>query len=61
MTEEQTTPDATADDVVAATARYLGRPVTEITALVQERPETEKRLVQWSQALDKLENEVRTR
>jgi hypothetical protein len=52
---------ATADDVAAATARYLGRPVTEITALVQERPETEKRLVQWSQALDKLENEVRTR
>lgn len=52
---------ATADDVAAAAARYLDRPVTEITALVQERPETEARLVQWSQALEKLENEVRTR
>ncbi|WP_426225463.1 DUF4350 domain-containing protein [Pseudarthrobacter sp. DSP2-3-2b1] len=52
---------ATADDVAAAAARYLERPVTEITALVQERPETEARLVQWSQALEKLENEVRTR
>lgn len=52
---------ATADDVAAAAARHLGRSVTDISALVQERPRTATRLVQWSQELDKLENEVRIR
>lgn len=52
---------ATADDVAEAAARQLGRPATEISRLVQEQPATEARLVQWSQELDKLENEVRTR
>lgn len=52
---------ATADDVAMAAARQLGRPVADISALVNERPGTEARLVQWSQALEKLENEVRTR
>lgn len=52
---------ATADDVATAAARQLGRPVADISALVNERPGTEARLVQWSQALEKLENEVRTR
>ncbi|WP_426990229.1 DUF4350 domain-containing protein [Pseudarthrobacter sp. Y6] len=52
---------ATADDVVQAAARHLGRPATDISGLIQERPRTTTRLVQWSQELDKLENEVRTR
>lgn len=52
---------ATADDVVQAVARHLGRPVRDISGLIQERPGTATRLVQWSQELDKLENEVRTR
>ncbi|MDQ5863106.1 MAG: DUF4350 domain-containing protein [Actinomycetota bacterium] len=52
---------ATADDVVQAAARHLGRPATDISGLTQERPRTATRLVQWSQELDKLENEVRTR
>ncbi|BAS09851.1 uncharacterized membrane protein Rv3691 [Arthrobacter sp. Hiyo4] len=54
-------PQATADDVVQAVARHLGRPVRDISGLIQERPSTATRLVQWSQELDKLENEVRTR
>ncbi|QHK19633.1 DUF4350 domain-containing protein [Pseudarthrobacter psychrotolerans] len=52
---------ATADDVVQAAARHLGRPATDINGLIQERPGTASRLVHWSQELDKLENEVRTR
>jgi hypothetical protein len=52
---------ATADDVVQAAARHLGRPATDISGLISERPTTATRLVQWSQELDKLENEVRTR
>jgi hypothetical protein len=52
---------ATTDDVTMAAARQLGRPAAEISALVNERPKNEARLVQWSQALEKLENEVRTR
>lgn len=54
-------PHVTADDVAEAAARQLGRPATEITSLLHEQPGTEARLVQWSQELDKLENEVRTR
>lgn len=53
--------EATADDVVQAAARHLGRPVTDISGMIQECPGTAARLVQWSQELDKLENEVRTR
>ncbi|MDI3193105.1 DUF4350 domain-containing protein [Pseudarthrobacter sp. AL07] len=53
--------EATADDVVQAAARHLGRPVTDINGVIQESPGTAARLVQWSQELDKLENEVRTR
>ena len=52
---------ATADDVAAAAARHLGRAATDVTGLIQEQPRTATRLVQWSQELDKLENEVRTR
>ncbi len=54
-------PNATAEDVAEAAARQLGRRVADISQLVQEQPATEARLVQWSQELDKLENEVRTR
>lgn len=54
-------PDATADAVAEAAARHLARPVSHIKELVQEHPRNEARLVQWSQELDKLENEVRTR
>ncbi|MBT2531878.1 DUF4350 domain-containing protein [Arthrobacter sp. ISL-48] len=53
--------DATADDVTEAAARHLARPVTEIRELVREYPRNEARLVRWSQELEKLENEVRTR
>ncbi|MET3161645.1 UNVERIFIED_ORG: hypothetical protein ABIB19_000028 [Arthrobacter sp. UYEF10] len=53
--------EATADDVVQAAARHLGRPVTDISGIIQESPGTAARLVQWSQELEKLENEVRTR
>jgi hypothetical protein len=53
--------DATAEKVAEAAARHLGRPVAEIYGLVQERPGNEARLVRWSQELEKLENEVRTR
>lgn len=52
---------ATADDVVQAAARHLGLPATDISGLIQEHPSTAARLVHWSQELDKLENEVRTR
>lgn len=54
-------PDATADAVAEAAARHLDRPASQIKELVQEHPRNEARLVQWSQELDKLENEVRTR
>ena len=54
-------PDATADDVAEAAARHLARPVADIKELVHEHPRNEARLVEWSQELDKLENEVRTR
>lgn len=52
---------ATADEVTRAAARHLGRQVTDVSGLIQERPGTAARLVQWSQELDKMENEVRTR
>lgn len=52
---------ATADDVAEAAARHLARPGTRIRELLQEHPRNESRLVQWSQELEKLENEVRTR
>lgn len=52
---------ATADEVAEAAARHLGRPASAVSGLVQERPGTAARLVQWSQELDTLENEVRTR
>lgn len=54
-------PDATADDVAEAAARHLARPVAEIKELVHGQPGNEAGLVHWSQELDKLENEVRTR
>ena len=53
--------DAATDDVADAAARHLGRPAAEITELLREHPRNETRLVQWSQELEKLENEVRTR
>jgi hypothetical protein len=51
---------ASVENVAEAAARRLGRPVTDISGLVQEHPRTATRLVQWSQELEKLENEVRT-
>jgi hypothetical protein len=54
-------PDATADGVAEAAARHLARPAADIKELVHEHPGNEARLVKWSQELDKLENEVRTR
>ncbi|HEY1158621.1 MAG TPA: hypothetical protein VGE95_20355, partial [Arthrobacter sp.] len=54
-------PGATAEDIIAAAARFLGTDATAIRTLINERPESEARLVAWSQALDKLEKEVMTR
>ena len=54
-------PDASADDVARAVARLVNRPEGGILELVNERPPNEARLVRWSQELDELENEVRTR
>ena len=54
-------PDASADDVVLAVARILGRPDGGIRELINERPPNEASLVRWSRELDTLENEVRTR
>jgi len=51
----------TADGVAEAAARLLARPENEINELLREHPRNEARLVQWSQELAKLENEVRTR
>lgn len=54
-------PGATAEDIIAAAARLLGRDSAEVLMLVNERPATETRLVAWSQAMDKLEKEVMDR
>lgn len=54
-------PDASADDVARAVARSVDRPEGGIQALLNERPGNDARLVRWSQELDELENEVRTR
>ncbi|MEW1806159.1 DUF4350 domain-containing protein [Pseudarthrobacter sp. NPDC080039] len=51
-------PGATAEDIIAAAARLLGRDSAEVRMLINERPATEPRLVAWSQAMDKLEKEV---
>ena len=54
-------PDASADDVARAVAQMLDRPEGSVRELINERPLNEARLVRWSQELDVLENEVRTR
>ncbi|MGK3957286.1 DUF4350 domain-containing protein [Arthrobacter sp. R4] len=54
-------PDASADDVARAVARIVDRPEGSLRELINERPVNEARLVRWSQELDNLENEVRTR
>jgi hypothetical protein len=54
-------PAATAEEIVSAAARLLHRDPAEIRALINERPTSEARLVAWSQALDKLEKEVKIR
>ena len=54
-------PDASADDVARAVARLVNRPEDSLRELINERPPNEARLVRWSQELDELENEVRTR
>lgn len=54
-------PGATAEDTISAAARILNRDATEVRALINERPATEARLIAWSQALDKLEKEVKIR
>ncbi|MGN7147969.1 DUF4350 domain-containing protein [Arthrobacter sp. SAFR-179] len=54
-------PAATAEETISAAARLLDRDAAEIRALINERPASEARLVAWSQALDKLEKEVKTR
>ena len=54
-------PGASAEDIIAAAARLLGRDPGEVRALVNDRPTTEAGLVAWSQALEKLEKEVMTR
>jgi len=54
-------PAATAEEIVSAAARLLGGDAADIRALINERPTSEARLVAWSQALDKLEKEVKIR
>jgi hypothetical protein len=54
-------PAATAEETISAAARLLDRDAGEIRAVVNERPTSEARLVAWSQALDKLEKEVKIR
>jgi len=54
-------PGATAEDIIAAAGRLLGRESAEVRMLINERPATETRLVAWSQAMDKLEKEVMDR
>ncbi|NUP58434.1 MAG: hypothetical protein HOQ06_03020, partial [Pseudarthrobacter sp.] len=53
-------PGAAAPEIIAAAAALLERDPAGIAALVNEHPQTEARLVAWSQALDKLEKEVMT-
>lgn len=54
-------PEASADDVARAVAQIVDRPEGSLRELINERPLNEARLVRWSQELDNLENEVRTR
>lgn len=54
-------PEATAKDVVDATARFLGQPSVEALRLLDARPHTEAELVHWAQKLNTLENEVSDR
>lgn len=54
-------PEATADDVAGAVARFLGRSAHDVKQLLNERPRTEARLVVWAQELHTLEKEVSSR
>ncbi|WP_411373741.1 DUF4350 domain-containing protein [Arthrobacter sp. MPF02] len=54
-------PGATADEVIDAAARYLGRSAADVRGLVNDRPGTESRLVAWAQEMNNLEKEVSSR
>jgi hypothetical protein len=54
-------PAATADDVADAAARFLARPLHDISQLLNEHPRSEARLVAWAQELNTLEKEVSSR
>ncbi|WP_258802678.1 DUF4350 domain-containing protein [Pseudarthrobacter sp. NS4] len=54
-------PGATADSIIDAAARLLGRPAAEVRDLVNHQPGTEARLVAWAQELNNLEKEVSSR
>lgn len=51
-------PGASADTVIEAAARLLGRPAADVRDVVNYRPGSESRLVAWAQELDNLEKEV---
>ena len=54
-------PGASADTVIEAAARLLGRPAADIRDLLNHHPGSESRLVAWAQELDNLEKEVNSR
>ncbi|WP_240720839.1 DUF4350 domain-containing protein [Pseudarthrobacter sp. NamE2] len=54
-------PGATADEVIDAVARHLGRSAADVRGLVNDQPGTEPRLVAWAQGLNNLEKEVSSR
>ncbi|WP_045729756.1 DUF4350 domain-containing protein [Pseudarthrobacter chlorophenolicus] len=54
-------PGTTAEAIVDATARQLGKPASTVSDLVNEHPRSEARLVAWARELHTLEKEVRRR
>lgn len=52
---------STADDVMDAAAKKLGRPHPELrSTLLDFRPQSEQQLVQWAQELERIEQEAMT-
>ncbi len=51
-------PGTTAEHIIDAAARVVGRPAAEVRDLVNHHPATEARLVAWAQELNNLEKEV---
>ncbi|WP_347107893.1 hypothetical protein AAHB33_13235 [Paenarthrobacter sp. S56] len=52
---------STADDVMDAAARKLGRPHPELRhTLLDFRPQSEQQLVQWAQEIERIEQEAMT-